>query len=98
MKLLLYRVINKEGHKVLGYKTIKKCDFDAIKKFILSKNMGHFVIFVICLIISNNIYILNHMKKCTNLGKFDIFLWNLGFYGYKLRFFTFHVNQKSLLC
>ena len=37
-----YRVINKEGHKVLGYKTSKKCDFDALKKFIASKNMGHF--------------------------------------------------------
>ena len=37
-----YSVINKEGHKVLGYKTIKKCDFDAFKRFIASKNMGHF--------------------------------------------------------
>ena len=37
-----YSVINKEGHKVLGYKTIKKCDFDAFKRFIASKNRGHF--------------------------------------------------------
>ena len=39
---LMYRVINKEGHKVLDYKTIKKCDFDAFKMFLASKNMGHF--------------------------------------------------------
>ena len=39
---LKYSVINKEGHKVLGYKTIKKCDSDASKKFIASKNMEHF--------------------------------------------------------
>ena len=36
-KVLKYSVINKEGHKPL-----KKCDFDAFKRFIASKNMGHF--------------------------------------------------------
>ena len=69
-----YRVFNNEGQKVLGYKTMKKCAFEATKRLIASKNMGHFVIFVICLIISNKIYILKYMKKCTNLAKFDIFL------------------------
>ena len=64
----MYSVINKEGHKVLGYKTIKKCDFDAIKKFIPSKNMGHFVIFVICLIISNIISIVMYIKKMYKIG------------------------------
>ena len=37
-----YRVINKEGQKVLGYETIKKCAFEATKRLIASKNMGHF--------------------------------------------------------
>ena len=69
----MYSVINKEGHKVLGYKTIKKCDFHTIKRFIASKNMGHFVIFVICLIISTKISISNYRKKCAKLAKFDIF-------------------------
>ena len=93
--LCMYRVFNKEGQKVMGYETMKKWAFEATKRLIASKNMGHFVIFVICLIISHKIYILKYMKKCT---KFDIFIWNLSFYGYKLKFFTFHVNQKSLFC
>ena len=38
----LYRVFNKEGHKVLGCKTNKKFDFEAIKQLKASKNMGHF--------------------------------------------------------
>ena len=38
----MYRVFNKEGHKVLGCKTNKKFDFEAIKKLKASKNMGHF--------------------------------------------------------
>ena len=62
-------MINKEGHKVLGYKTIKKCDSDASKKFIASKNMGHFVIFVICLIISNMISNVKYIQKSTKLAK-----------------------------
>jgi len=34
----MYRVINnKEGHKVVGFKTIKGCDVDAFKTFIASK-------------------------------------------------------------
>ena len=37
-----YRVLNKEGQKILGYKTHKKCVFEAIKMLIASKNMGHF--------------------------------------------------------
>ena len=37
-----YRVFNKEGHKVLGCKTNKKCDFEAIKELKASENMGHF--------------------------------------------------------
>ena len=69
-----YRVFNNEGQKVLGYETMKKCAFEATKRLIASKNMGHFVIFIFCLIISNKIYILKYMKKCTNLAKFDIFL------------------------
>ena len=74
---IIYRVFNNEGQKVLGYKTMKKCGFEATKRLIASKNMGHFVIFVICLIISNKIYILKYMKKCTKLTKFDLFLCNL---------------------
>jgi len=35
-------VFNKEGHKILGYKTIKKCVFEAVKRLVASKNMGHF--------------------------------------------------------
>ena len=62
-------MINKEGHKVLGYQTIKKCDSDAIKRFIASKNMGHFVIFVICLIISNMIANVKYIQKSTKLAK-----------------------------
>ena len=42
-----YRVFNKEGQKVLGYKTMKKCAFEATNRLIASKNIGHFVIFVI---------------------------------------------------
>ena len=38
----IYRLFNKEGHKVLGYKTNKKFDFEAIKQLKASKNMGHF--------------------------------------------------------
>ena len=38
----IYRVFNKEGQKVLGYKTHKKCVFEAFKMLIASKNMGHF--------------------------------------------------------
>ena len=72
--LPFYRVFNNEGQKVLGYETMKKCAFEATKRLIASKNMGHFVIFIICLIISNKIYILKYMKKCTKLTKFAIFL------------------------
>ena len=42
LDVVLYRVFNKEGHKVLGCKTNKKCDFEAIKQLKASKNMGHF--------------------------------------------------------
>ena len=38
----IYRVFNKEDQKVLGYKTMKKCAFEATKRLIASKNMGHF--------------------------------------------------------
>ena len=76
-----YSVINKEGHKVLGYKTIKKCDFDATNKFIQSKSMGYFVIFVICLIISNIISIVMYIKKCIKLAKSVSFLRNFSFLG-----------------
>ena len=37
-----YRVFNNEGQKVLGYETMKKCAFEATKRLIASKNMGHF--------------------------------------------------------
>ena len=69
-----YRVFNEEGQKVMGYESMIKCAFEATKRLIASKNMGHFVIFVICLIISHKIYILKYMKKCTKLTKFAIFL------------------------
>ena len=72
-------MINKEGHKVLGYQTIKKCDSDAIKRFIASKNMGHFVIFVICLIISNIKSNVKYIKKCRKLAKSVLFLRNFSF-------------------
>ena len=39
---LNYRVFNNEGQKVLGYETMKKCAFEATKRLIASKNMGHF--------------------------------------------------------
>jgi len=42
MTVSIYRVFNKEGHKVLGCKTNKKCDFEAIKQLKASKNMEHF--------------------------------------------------------
>ena len=42
IKRIFYRVFNKEGHKVLGCKTYKKCDFEAIKELKASENMGHF--------------------------------------------------------
>ena len=38
-----YRVFNNEGQKVLGYETMKKCVFEATKKLIALKNMGHFL-------------------------------------------------------
>ena len=84
--LTLYNVINKEGHKVLSYKTNKKCDFDAIKKFMPSKNMGSFVIFDICLIISNIISIVKYIKECIKLAKSVSFHRNFSFFGLKLRF------------
>ena len=76
-----YSVINKEGHKVLSHKTIKKCDFDAFLRFIASKNMEHFVTFVICLIISNIIFIEKYLKKCIKLAKSILFLRNISFFG-----------------
>ena len=48
-----YRVFNKEGHEVLGYSAMKKYVFEATKRLIASKNMGHLDIFVFCLNICN---------------------------------------------
>ena len=45
--LTIHRVTNKEGQKVSGYKTMKKCAFEATNRLIASKNIGHFVMFVI---------------------------------------------------
>ena len=93
-----YSVINKEGHKVLSHKTIKKCDFDAFLRFIASKNMGHFVIFVICLIITNIIFIEKYLKKCRKLAKSILFRRNFSFFGWKLRFLAYWGKQKSYFC
>ena len=40
LQVTFYRVFNKEGQKVLGYKTWKKCAFEATKRLMLiaSKN------------------------------------------------------------
>ena len=41
---MMYRMFNKEGQKVLGYKTNKNVFFEVINKLIASQSMGHFEI------------------------------------------------------
>ena len=92
----MYRVINKEGHKVMGYKTPKKCDFDAIKRFIAFKNIKHIVIFLICPIIYNiisNVKYIKNVLNCLNLSYFsDI----LGFLGKNSDFWPFEVAESNI--
>ena len=43
---IIYRVIKKEGPKVMGYYTTKKCILGAVEGLILTTSYQHFIIYI----------------------------------------------------